>query len=122
MTTKGFLASLFDISFRSLVTPRVIKVLYVLYMIVIALVALAFIISAFHSSTAAGVAVLLIAAPLGFLFYLIVARVWLELVIVLFRIMDNTHQLVEQGTRTSAAPGRPGPGTPPPNPPQAPAS
>jgi len=37
---KGFLASLFDTSFSSLVTPRVIKVIYIISMVVIGLAAL----------------------------------------------------------------------------------
>ena len=37
---KGFLGSLFDFSFKSFVTPKIIKVLYVLFTIWTALVAL----------------------------------------------------------------------------------
>lgn len=113
---KGFFASLFDISFRSLVTTRIIRVLYVLYMIAIGLVALGFIVSAFNANTALGVLVLVIGAPLAFFVYLIFVRVWLEVVIALFRIMENTQQLVEQGSRISAASERPDPGAPPPPP------
>lgn len=109
---KGVLRSLFDISFRSLITTKIIKVVYVLYMIVIALVALAFIVSAFNASAAAGVAVLVIGAPLGALVYLIFARVWLEALIALFRIMENTQELVRQGGLGST-PAATGPIIPP---------
>jgi hypothetical protein len=40
MGDQGFLASLFDISFSSLITTKVIKVLYLLSMIIIGLLAL----------------------------------------------------------------------------------
>lgn len=116
---KGFLRSLFDISFRSLITTKIIKVVYVLYMIVIALVALAFIVSAFSASAVAGVLVLVIGAPLGALVYLVFARVWLEAIIALFRIMENTQELVRQGG-LGGTPATTGPSVPPPASPSAP--
>ncbi len=119
--TKGFFASLFDISFSSLITTRVIKVLYVISLVVIALAALFFIIAAFASSPAAGVVTLLIIAPLFSLLYVIYTRVILEFIIVVFRIAEYTHELVEL-TRaqapavavTAAAPTTPLPPAPPP--------
>ena len=98
--------------FRSLITTKIIKVVYVLYMVVIALLALALIVSAFSSSVAAGVVVLVIGAPLGALVYLIFARVWLEAIIALFRIMENTQELVRQGG-LGGTPAATGPGVPP---------
>jgi len=99
LTQAGFFRSLFDLSFKSLITPKIIKVLYLLSMIVIGLIALSFIVSAFATSAALGVVVLLIGAPLVSLLYLIATRVYLELVIALFRIMENTTELVAQGRR-----------------------
>src|SRR5436305_1223191 len=110
---KGLFGSLFDISFRSLITTKIIKIVYVLYMIVIGLVALGFIVSAFHASAAAGLFVLVIGAPIAFLIYLIFGRVWLEVVIVLFRIMENTQRLVDQGARRIESTAAPGPSGPP---------
>ncbi len=108
---KGFLASLFDISFESLITTKIIKVVYVLYMIGIGVAALALVVAAFNSSTGAGIFVLLIAAPLGSLIYLILIRVFLEAIIALFRIMENTHLMVASaGTATGV--GVPGAATP----------
>jgi hypothetical protein len=51
---KGFFGSLFDLSFTSLVTTRIIKVLYVLAIIVIGIYALIFIAGGFSNSTSAG--------------------------------------------------------------------
>ncbi len=101
LTQRGFLQSLFDLSFTSLVTTKIIKVLYVLAMIVIGLTALLFIVAAFHRSGADGIVVLFIVAPIVSFFYLVYARVLLELIIALFRIMENTGELVAQGRRAS---------------------
>jgi hypothetical protein len=90
---KGFIGSLFDPSFDELITPRVIKVLYILFMIAIGLFALLFVISAFAQDTAFGVVTLFVLAPLGGLLYLILARVYLELIIVIFRIRDAADRI-----------------------------
>lgn len=123
MVQRGFFRSLFDISFTSLITTKIIKVVYVLYMVVIGLVAAAFVVSAFHSSVAVGVIVLVVAAPILSLLYLIFGRVFLEAIIALFRVMENTSELVRLGggQATSAPSGSPasGPvrrGPPPPGP------
>jgi hypothetical protein len=111
---KGFLASLFDFSFSSLVTTKLIKFLYVLSSIVIGLFSLALVITAFGSSAAAGVITLLLLAPLGALLSLIYVRVTLEVVIALFRIMEHTQQLVVQGgagASRAAGVAQPAPGT-----------
>jgi uncharacterized membrane protein len=92
--TKGFFGSLFDLSFTSLVTTRIIKVLYVLAIVLIGLYALVFIAGGFSHSTSAGVVVLLIIAPIFALVSLIYTRVLLEVIIALFRIMENTSELV----------------------------
>jgi hypothetical protein len=122
MDPKGFFASLFDISFSSLITTKVIKVLYVISLIVIGVAAVFFIIAAFASSAAAGVVTLVIIAPLFALLYVIYTRVILEFIIVVFRIAENTHELVEltraqapAAAVTAAAPTTPlPPVTPPP--------
>jgi hypothetical protein len=125
MEEKGFLASLFDTSFASLVTPRVIKVIYIITMVVIGLAAVAWIIAAFADSVALGLVVLVIVAPLLALLYLIYTRVLLEVILALFRIMESNQELV-QLQRTSvggvAASTPPPPAASPPPPPEPPAS
>jgi hypothetical protein len=106
--TTGFLGSLFDLSFTSLVTTRLIKVLYVLAIILIGLEALIWVLVGFHQSVAVGVVVLFILAPLISLVALTYTRVLLEVVIALFRIMENTGELVRRMTPASSAPGGPG--------------
>ena len=82
---KGFLGSLFDVSFSSLITTRVIKVIYILSMILIGLMALV---------------------------YLIYVRVILEVIICVFRITETNVELVAL-QRAAAGPPTPPPPTPP---------
>jgi hypothetical protein len=111
---KGFLSSLFDVSFSNLITTRVIKVIYILSMILIGLTALAFVAAAFSNSVAAGLFTLLILAPLSALLYLIYVRVILEVIICVFRITETNTELVALQRAAT------GPATPPPPPPPAP--
>ena len=94
MEEKGFFASLFDISFTSFVTVRIIKVIYVITLVLIGLAALVFIVAAFADSVGAGVFVLVILAPVVSLLYVIYTRVLLEIVIAIFRIAENTAHSV----------------------------
>jgi hypothetical protein len=115
---KGFFASLFDISFTSFITTKIIKFLYVLALIVAGLLALAFVISAFTQGVAAGVFTLVVLAPLVSLIYIIYTRVALELIIQIFRITellrDQNHL---QRAAFAGAGWLPPAGGPPPPPP-----
>ncbi len=91
--TKGFLRSLFDFSFKSLIASRVIRVLYVLWMLLLALGTIGLIIAGFEINAALGAVTLLILGPLSFLFNLIFVRVLLELVMAIFAIQDNTSRI-----------------------------
>jgi hypothetical protein len=111
---KGFFASLFDVSFSSLITTKVIKAIYLLSMVVIGLVGLFFILATAARDDAGGgeVIVALILVPIFALIYLVYTRVLLEVIIVLFRIMETNVELVEiQRAASSPAPA------PPPEPP-----
>jgi hypothetical protein len=114
MPNEGFLASLFDMSFSSLVTTRVIKVLYILSMILIGLAALFFVVAAFNNSVGAGLITLVVIAPFISLLYLVYVRVLLEIVIAVFRIMETNVELVALQRERSPAPS---PVPPPPPPP-----
>lgn len=108
---KGFFASLFDLSFSSLITTRIIKVLYVLALIVIGLGYLVFTVSAFATDTGFGVLTLIVLGPIVALFYIVYARVFLEIVIALFRIMETNVEMVGL-LRNGQSPGAP-PASPP---------
>ncbi len=96
MDAKGFLASIFDFSFKEVVTTRVIKILFVIMIIFAGLAALSILIVGFMKSAVAGI-VSLIFAPLIFFLYVLFARIWCEIIMVMFRIAENTGQMVEQG-------------------------
>jgi Domain of unknown function (DUF4282) len=91
-STKGFLASLFDVSFSSFVTPRVIKVVYIIIMILIGLSALAYIIFGFVALHAIGIIFVPIAVLVS-LIYLAVARIGFEIVMIIFRMGDDIHAM-----------------------------
>ena len=92
---KSFFASLFDFQFTSFITLRFLKVIYAVLVAVILLGGVVFLIAGLASGTASGVLVGLIVAPLATLFYLILARIYLEVIAMFFRIGDNTSLAVQ---------------------------
>lgn len=96
ITGAGFFQALFDLSFSEFITTRIIKVLYVLAIIGVGLLSLAVFLS-FARGGAGGLIIGLIVAPVLFLLYVIATRVWLELIMVIFRIADHTRQIAQQG-------------------------
>jgi hypothetical protein len=94
---KGFLGSLFDFSFNSFVTPKIIKVLYVLFTIWTVLWALILLRFGFHYGVAAGIFVLIVVEPIFILLTLGVYRVILEAFMVVFRIYEETKKISERG-------------------------
>jgi len=114
---KGFFASLFDLSFSSLITTKIIKVLYVLTLVGIGLGYVVFTISAFASDPAIGAIILFVVGPIVSLLYIVYARVFLEIVIALFRIMESNIEIAGKlgGGPPPAAPvATPAQPTPPP--------
>ena len=93
---QGFLASLFDLSFQDFITTRIVKVLFILGIIGAGLWAVVFLFAGLAQGGAFALGAL-IGAPLGFLMIVLGTRVWLELIIVVFRVADNTAELVAQG-------------------------
>jgi len=92
VTSKGFWGRFFDFSFKSFVTPSLIKVLFIVFMVVIGLSVLGMIIMGFTMSAATGVFFLIGGIIYGFL-ALLWARVVLEIVITFFRIHENTDEI-----------------------------
>jgi len=104
MGNSGFLQSLFDLSFTEFVTTKIIKLLFVLGVAVCGLGAVMVFFSGLAMKSFFGVLVAFIGAPLAFLVYVLLLRIWLELVIVIFRIAENTTQIAAQGRQNSASP------------------
>lgn len=111
-SSSGFLESLFDFSFTTFITTKLIKVLYGLWIAGAGLTALFLIIAGFRASSGVGIVMLLFVAPLVFLLSVIYARVLLELIIVVFRIAEHAAEIAAQGRRPPAADGQPASGVP----------
>ena len=90
---KGFIASLLDPSFSTLVTTRVIRYLYILLLVLFGLGLLGFIIAAIASGDAASIVVALIIGPLVALLYVIYARVILEVILAIFRLLESNREI-----------------------------
>lgn len=91
--TESFLASLFDINFRSFVTPKIVKVVYVLIIIVLGLSAIGYAIFAFRLNAVFGIISLVILCPLYFFISLMLWRIVLEVFVVLFRIAEDLRTI-----------------------------
>jgi hypothetical protein len=109
MPEKGFFASLFDVSFTSFATTRIIKILYVLTMVVIFLYAVGYTIFAFAIDPAFGVFMLLIGAPIFVLLSLMWVRLGFEVVLAIMHIMQNTNVMVGGGVAPGAGAPAPAP-------------
>ena len=94
MEEKGFLASLFDASFSSMITVKIVSFLYVTALIYLGVVGLAVLVYAFKEDVLMGL-VGLILLPVAFVFFAILIRVYAELIIVIFKIADNTSVTAE---------------------------
>jgi len=95
MAKPGFFVTLLDFSFTEFITIRVVGFLYALGIIAAAIAAIALIVSGFRAGVGEGVGSLIL-APLVFLLYVLVGRIWLEVIVVMFRIAENTERLVER--------------------------
>ena len=91
---SGFVNDLFDIRFTRFVSLRLISVVYVVILVAVSLVALALVFYGFANGVAAGLFTLVLAV-LGWVIYVVLARVALEAYAVLFRIHDDTNRMAE---------------------------
>jgi len=94
---RGLLRSLFDFQFTSLITTKIIRFVYALIVILVSLGALAVFISSLARGGAVGVFFALIIVPLFYLVYLILIRIWMEILVVVFRLGDDVRAIRQQG-------------------------
>jgi lipopolysaccharide export LptBFGC system permease protein LptF len=94
---KGWLATLFDFKFTSFITLKIVKVLYPLFMILTALIALAFTVLVFRLNAALGFLTLIFGVPVYFLWITVLSRIFLESVVVFFRISEDILTIRERG-------------------------
>ena len=88
-----FLRGLFDLEFRRLLTPRMMPALYLLAIIGSFLLALGYAAEGFTVSMSLGLLRALLLAPLGFIVMVTLARVALEMCLVLFRIAVHINKM-----------------------------
>lgn len=88
----GFLRSLVDFSFSRFVTTEIVKFLYVLAILWHALTTLVLLIGAFTQDPAVGILALFL-LPLYFFLAVLLSRVFLEVVVVVFRIADYLRDI-----------------------------
>ena len=98
---RGFMASLFDFSFTSFVTTKIIKVLYVLITVLVTLSWLGYSAIAFQASAVFGLIVLVIIGPLFGIIVLAFWRLVLESFVVVFRIAEDLRAVRERGERAN---------------------
>ncbi len=89
-TSKGFLASLFDFSFSSFVTPKIVKFVYVLATIGLGLFYLVVVIGGFNQSAGLGLLFLVLGAVI-FIVYLAFIRMTLEFYYAIVRMSEDLH-------------------------------
>jgi hypothetical protein len=107
MNNKGLLGCVFDISFSEFVTPRLIKILFIIAIVGSAMGALTILRGGLVANDAVIFLASLIMAPVVFLVCVLWSRVCLELIMVVFRIAENTDRLVEQGRSGAGKPREP---------------
>jgi hypothetical protein len=87
----GFFKALFDFSFTTFITPKVVKVVYIIATVLLSIAFLIVLISSFSESAGAGVLVLLI-GPIAFLLYLAFIRMSLEFMVAIVRMSEDIHK------------------------------
>ncbi len=106
MEARSFISNVFDFSFDTFVTTRIIKILFVLAIIGSGIQALVLLLSSFAGGVASGLLGLIL-CPILFLVMVVLSRVWLELIIVVFRIAENTSRMANASS--TPAPAQPTP-------------
>lgn len=105
---KNFFVSLFDVSFKEFVTPRMISFIYILIVVVLGLGTLIWLVT----SLLVGQWWAIILAPIVFFINLIIIRMWLEMFMVFFRIMRQVDAIAGDKGVSGAATGGPVPPAP----------
>ncbi|MFT4034723.1 MAG: DUF4282 domain-containing protein [Patulibacter sp.] len=101
METKGFFASLYDFSFTSLITTKIIRGVYALIVTLIGLIYLVAVLRGFSDGVGSGLTILVLGAIASLLFSIYV-RIGLECIVAVFRIMETNVEIAEQGRRPAS--------------------
>jgi len=96
VTPKNFFEALFDFSFKSYVTPKLVKVLFGIVVVLAGLASLFVVIDGFMLfGPIGGIAFLVILGPLYFFLSVLFWRVGLEVVMAVFAIAENTARIAQ---------------------------
>jgi hypothetical protein len=90
--SASFFETLFDFSFSEFVTETVVRILYIVAILLAGVGALGIIISGFANGIGSGVFALIF-APILFIFWVLLARVGMEIFVVIFRIADYLREI-----------------------------
>lgn len=90
---RGRLKMFFDFDFNNFLTTTVVRVLYKLSVVFAVLLALSTFVGTFAAVRWWGILLAPIAAAFVSVAWLVLARLWCEMVIVIFKIADNTSAL-----------------------------
>ena len=96
---RGFFGSLFDFSFDNFIATKLVKFLYVLTLIMLSIASLVYLVLGLVAlGNGSGYGLLfIILAPVIWLFGLVVSRLYLELVIVMFKISEDIKDIRDNG-------------------------
>ena len=87
----SFLGALFDMSFSTFVTESLASIVYMLVIFFSAFFAVVYVVREFLSSLGEGLFAIFL-APIGWILFILIARITLELIVVVFKIADNTKE------------------------------
>lgn len=90
---QGFMGAILDFSFESFVTPKIIKVVYFLMLAGVALSALVFFLTSLFKGGVVGVFTGLIGAPLMLVLGAVAARVYVEIVMLAFKMLETLQRI-----------------------------
>lgn len=89
---KGFFGALFDLSFATFITPKVVKVAYALAIAIIGIALAFWLVRALVAGEIGFFLLVLILGPVAALFYLILIRMSLEFFVALIRMSEDVHR------------------------------
>jgi hypothetical protein len=90
---KGFIRSLYDFGFTSLITTKVIRFVYALLVIINSIGAAITLIACLASGRGPLIVVGFIFVPIAYLIYLILLRIAMELIVVFFKMGEDVHAI-----------------------------
>jgi hypothetical protein len=92
----GFFGALFDFSFNTFVTPKIVKVVYILATFALGIAYVVLVLAGFMQRAGRGIAILVLGA-LGVVLYLALIRMTLEFYYSIVRMSQDIHSRLPRG-------------------------